>query len=215
MLTLYTYFRSSAAYRVRIALNLKMLPYTSVPVHLLRNGGEHHRPEYVQLNPQALLPTLQDGGLPITQSLAILEYLEETYPSPALLPPDPAGRVRVRALAFSIACDIHPLNNLRVLRYLQNQFSVDQEHRDEWYRHWIEVGFAALEVSLNGPDGASGYCHGAAPTIADCCLVPQVYNAQRLRCDMGPYPTIMRIHENCQQLDAFQRAAPAAQADAE
>jgi maleylacetoacetate isomerase len=215
MLTLHTYFRSSAAYRVRIALNLKKLPYTAVPVHLLRDGGEHHRPEYVQLNPQALLPTLQDSGLPLTQSLAIVEYLEETYPSPALLPPDPAGRARVRALAFSIACDIHPLNNLRVLRYLQNQFSVDQERRDEWYRHWIEVGFAALETSLNGPHCAAGYCHGAAPTIADCCLVPQVYNAHRLRCDMGPYPTIMRIHENCQQLDAFQRAAPAAQPDAE
>lgn len=215
MLRLYTYFRSSAAYRVRIALNLKKLDYSAIPVHLIRDGGQHHEPAYADLNPQQLLPTLEDGALTITQSLAILEYLEEAYPLPALLPADVPGRARVRSLALTIACDIHPLDNLRVLRYLQDELDVDSERRNEWYRHWVRVGFTALERSLAKAPHAGGFCHGDSPTLADCCLVPQVFNAQRLQCPLDDYPTLMRVHANCERLDAFQRAAPGAQPDAE
>jgi maleylacetoacetate isomerase len=214
MLKLYTYYRSSAAYRVRIALNLKKLEYRAIPVHLLRDGGQHHRAEYAELNPQGLLPTLEDGPLTITQSLAILEYLEEAHPAPALLPTDPPGRARVRSLALTIACDIHPLDNLRVLRYLQDKLGVNAERRNEWYRHWVTVGFAALERLLTRRSHAGEFCHGDTPTLADCCLVPQVFNAQRLQCPLEDYPALMRVQANCEQLDAFQRAAPGLQSDA-
>ncbi|HUX72273.1 MAG TPA: maleylacetoacetate isomerase [Steroidobacteraceae bacterium] len=215
MLTLYTYYRSSAAFRVRIALQLKQLPYQAVPVHLLRNGGEQHTADYAARNPAELVPALDADGRVLTQSLAILEYLEESHPLPALLPADAAGRARVRALALTVACEIHPLNNLRVLRYLSSVLAIDEERRNAWYRHWIAVGFAALERTLQTDGGAGSYCHGDAPTFADCCLVPQVFNARRLQTPLDAYPCIVRIHDACMRLEAFRRAAPEAQPDAE
>jgi maleylacetoacetate isomerase len=213
-LRLHTYFRSSAAFRVRIALNLKGLPYEAVPVHLLRDGGEQHRPEFAALNPARLLPVLQDGATALTQSLAIIEYLEERYPSPPLLPADATGRARVRALALLIACDIHPLNNLRVLRYLEAECAQSDAQRQLWARHWIGVGFHALEAMLAAGAMTGAFCHGETPTLADCCLVPQVFNAQRLHCALEEYPTLRRINEHCMRLRAFANAAPGAQADA-
>jgi len=215
VLTLYTYFRSSAAYRVRIALNLKRLEYAAVPVHLMRDGGQHHRPDYASLNPSELIPTLRDGQHTITQSLAILEYLEEAYPLPALLPRSPSERARVRALSLIIACEIHPLNNLRVLQYLKGDLGVDDAQRDEWYKHWVRTGFTAFERQLTQDSRSGDYCHGDAPTLADCCLVPQVFNARRFDCPLDDYPTLLRIHSNCERLEAFQRAAPGVQPDAE
>jgi len=215
MLTLYTYFRSSAAYRVRIALHLKNLAFAAVPVHLLRSGGEQHAPAYASRNPAHLVPTLESGAFTLTQSLAILEYVEEVHPLPALLPVEPQARARVRALALTVACDIHPLNNLRVLRYLKTDLKIEDARRDAWYRHWVALGFEALE-RLIAVEGFTGrFCHGDAPTIADCCLVPQVVNAQRLECPLDAYPAIRQVFAHCEQLDAFRRAAPAAQADAE
>lgn len=214
-LQLHTYFRSSAAYRVRIALNLKGLDYAAIPVHLLRSGGEQHRAEFAELNPARLVPVLTDGTVTVTQSLAIIEYLEDTRPAPPLLPHDVGGRARVRALALAIACDIHPLNNLRVQRYLSSEFGLDDAQRDVWSRHWIATGFEALERLLARSADTGRYCHGDAPSLADCCLVPQVANAHRVHCPLDPYPTIRRIDEACRQLPAFQRAAPAAQPDAE
>jgi maleylacetoacetate isomerase/maleylpyruvate isomerase len=214
MLQLYTYFRSSAAYRVRIALNLKGLPFDSIPVHLLRDGGEHHRAEYVAVNPQGLVPALRDGSLTVTQSLAILEYLEELQPLPALLPGTREGRARVRAIALTIACDIHPLNNLRVLDHLQQDLGIDEAHRNGWYQRWIREGFRALERMLSTPASREVYCHGDTPTLADCCLVPQVYNALRFHAPLDEYPTVMGVYRRCQRLDAFQRAAPEVQPDA-
>jgi len=213
MLKLYTYFRSSASYRVRIALNLKQIAYEAIPIHLLRGGGEQHSPEFTACNPARLLPVLQDAAQTLTQSLAIMEYLEETYPQPALLPPQALARAQVRSLAYSVACDIHPLNNLRVLRYLKAPLNIDEEARAEWSRHWIELGFAALERTLEGQAGHC--CVGDAPTLADCCLIPQVFNAERVHCAMDQFPTIARIYAHCLQLGAFARAAPAAQIDAE
>ncbi len=215
MLTLYTYFRSSAAYRVRIALNLKGLAYTSVAIHLLRDGGHQHRPAYAALNPAELIPTLQDDAHTVTQSLAILEYLEEAYPDPALLPRGPSERARVRALSLTIACEIHPLNNLRVLRYLTGTLGLDDGRRDEWYGHWVRTGFTALERQLTQDALSGDFCHGNTPTFADCCLVPQVYNARRFNCPLDDYPTVLRIHSHCERLDAFRRAAPGVQPDAE
>lgn len=215
MLKLYTYFRSSAAFRVRIALNYKQLPYQSIPVHLLRGGGEQHSATFAERNPARLVPVLEDGALTLTQSLAIIEYLEETHPTPALLPRDAAARATVRALAFSIACDIHPLNNTRVMRYLKSPLAIDDEARAEWSRHWIALGFGALERVLAQGGTAGACCYGDAPTLADCCLIPQVFNAQRVNCPLEPYPTIRRIHEYCMRLEAFVRAAPGAQSDAE
>ncbi len=215
MLTLYTYFRSSAAYRVRIALNLKKLEYTAVPVHLLRTGGEQHRIEYRRINPLEVVPTLQHDAVTVSQSLAILEYLEELYPAPPLLPADMPGKARVRALASTIACDIHPLNNLRVLQYLERKLGIDQDGRREWSHHWIAIGFAALEELLRESSCGGRFCHADAPSFADCCLVPQVFNAQRLRCPLKEYPNIMRIYANCIALDAFRLAAPGNQPDAE
>jgi len=209
---LYTYFRSSAAFRVRIALNLKGLAYDTAFVHLPR--GEHRAPAYGALNPQALLPTLEDGGKLLTQSLAILEYLEETKPSPPLLPKDPFERARVRSLALLIACEIHPLNNLRVLQHLKRALGQNEEQVNAWYRHWIADGLGKFEAQLAGSQGGGRYCHGDAPTMADCCLVPQVFNAQRYQCDLAPYPTVMGIFEECMKLDAFIDAQPSRQPDA-
>lgn len=216
---LYSYFRSSASYRVRIALNLKGLPYEVVPVHLLNNGGEQFSPEYRQLNPDALVPALiDDAASPagaLTQSLAIIEYLDETHPEPALLPKNAADRAYVRSLAMTIACEIHPLNNLRVLRYLVKQLKVDEESKNGWYRHWCEQGLASLETVLARDSRVGTFCFGESPTLADCCLVPQIANAQRFNCDLTQMPTIMRINQACLQLDAVVKAAPANQPDAE
>lgn len=214
VLTLYTYFRSSASYRVRIALELKSLAYEPVPVHLVRGGGEQHSAAFAALNSAELVPVLGDDGLTITQSLAIIEYLEEIHPVPSLLPGTAASRARIRAIAQLIACEIHPLNNLRVLQRLESKVGMDKESRDCWYAHWVIEGFRALEAMLAGSADTGRFCHGDSPTMADCCLVPQVYNAQRFAVSLEPYPTLRRINNACLQLQAFQRAAPEAQADA-
>ncbi len=215
MLTLYTYYRSSAAFRVRIALALKGLEYDAVPVHLQRDGGQHRTTEFAARNPARLIPALDVDGNVLTQSLAILEYLEETHPEPSLLPAGALERARVRALALAVACDMHPLNNLRVLRYLAHELELDEARRARWYRHWVEIGFEALEAMLRRGRPEGPYCHGERPGLADCCLVPQVFNARRFNIPVEPYPTILAVHEACMGLAAFQRAAPAAQADAE
>ncbi len=213
MMKLYGYFRSSAAYRVRIALNLKNLAYEHVGVHLVNNGGEQHGAAYRALNPSALVPTLVDGDLVLSQSLAMLEYLEEAYPkTQALLPLNPALRARIRAFAASIACDIHPLNNLRVLGYLSGELGINAEQKNSWYSHWIHTGFTALEAQLAHSSGL--YCFGDQPSIADCCLIPQVYNALRFKLDLTAYPHITRIYAHCHTLDAFIQAAPENQPDA-
>lgn len=215
MLKLYTYFRSSAAYRVRIALNLKGLAYQSIPVHLLKGGGEQLQDSYRAINPGAMVPSLQDGDATLTQSLAILEYLEEVYPDIALLPPDALGRARVRALALIVACDIHPINNLRVLRYLKNTLQLSEDAKAEWYRHWVQEGLTTIEAHLARDCQTGTFCHGDSPTLADCCLIPQVFNAQRFQMDLAAYPTIERIHARCAELPAFISAHPQQQLDAE
>ena len=215
MMRLYTYFRSSAVFRVRIALNLKGLSYEAVPVHLLRDGGQQHAPEFAQRNPSHLVPVLDDDGRTITQSLAIIEYLDEQYPTPTLLPKGPEQRAKVRALAFDIACDIHPLNNLRVMQYLTTDLAVDEDKRNAWSRHWIAVGFTAIERKLREIGSEGDYCFGNSATLADCCLVPQVFNAIRLKCPLDDVPTIQSIYEQCMKLPAFERAAPSNQPDAE
>ena len=211
---LYGYWRSSAAYRVRIALNLKGLPYESQAVHLVNQGGEQHLPDFQALNPQELVPCLVDDGQVFTQSMAIMEYLDETHPEPPLLPSDPMGRARVRALSQVISCDLHPLGNLRVLQYLTAQLGADDAGKGVWSRHWISLGLQALESMLAGNVATGRFCHGDHPGMADACLVPQVYNAVRWKLPMDDYPTIIRIHEACQALPAFQHAAPEAQPDA-
>ena len=213
-LTLYSYWRSSAAYRVRIGLNLKGLAYETRPVHLVRDGGEQHADDYRALNPQALVPMLVDGERRITQSLAILEYLDETFPKPALLPADTRGRARVRSLAMLVACDIHPLNNLRVLQYLKRENGLEQPAIDAWMLHWMREGFAAMEAMLADAPGTGTFCLGETPTIADCCLVPQLYNARRFALDLSPYPTLVRIEADCLALPAFDAARPESQPDA-
>ncbi|WP_407279052.1 maleylacetoacetate isomerase [Aromatoleum evansii] len=212
---LYTYFRSSAAYRVRIALNLKGLAWEAVPVHLVKDGGQHRKPDYLALNPAGLVPALEDDGNVLTQSLAIIEYLDETHREPPLLPADAAGRARVRALAQAIACDIHPINNLRVLQYLKRELGVSDEQKDAWYRHWCELGLAAVEAMLAGDARTGRFCHGDAPGLADCCLVPQVFNARRFGAKLDAMPTVLRIVDACEMLDAFRLAAPGVQPDAE
>jgi maleylpyruvate isomerase len=219
-MTLYSYFRSSAAYRVRIALGLKRLSYEYIPVHLLRDGGQQRAPGYLELNPEALVPTLiEPNGDPLTQSLAIIEYLEEVQPEPPLLPRRPEDRAYVRSIAMQIACDIHPLDNLRVLSYLKRTLGIEQEQRDTWYRHWVELGFTALEKHLvreTRPGGRVGrFCFGDTPTLADICLIPQIFNAQRMRMSLDPYPTIARIGVAAAEIEAFVRAAPGNQVDAE
>ena len=212
---LHTYFRSSAAYRVRIALHLKGLDYEAVPVHLVRGGGEHRQPAYLGLNPAGLVPALEDAGQVLTQSLAIVEYLEETHPQPALLPAAALDRARVRAIAQAIACDIHPVNNLRVLQYLTRELGASEEQKNAWYRHWIGVGLQAVEAMLAGDARTGAFCHGDTPGLADCCLVPQVFNARRFGCELSAMPTVLRIADHCAGLEAFRRAAPEAQPDAE
>ena len=209
---LYTYFRSSAAFRARIALNLKGLKYEPVFVHLAK--GEHRGGAYPQVNPQALLPTLElDDGTRLTQSLAIIEYLDEKHPQPRLIPQESLARARVRSLAYLIACEIHPLNNLRVLQHLKRALGQTQEQIDAWYRHWIADGLAKFEADLG--QAKSRFCHGDAPTLADCCLVPQIFNAKRYNSDLSPYPDTMRVFENCMKIEAFDRAQPSKQPDAE
>lgn len=215
MLKLYTYFRSSAAYRVRIALNLKEVPFDAVPVHLLKDGGQQHRPDYRARSPLGVVPALETDEGTLTQSLAIVEWLDETHPQPPLLPADPAGRARVRALAQTIACDIHPIANLRVLQYLSREFGATQAQKDAWYRHWVNEGLAAVEKLLANDARTGAFCHGETPTLADCCLVPQVFNARRFDCPLDDKPTILRIAAACEALPAFRKAAPAAQPDAE
>ncbi|QKK04092.1 MAG: maleylacetoacetate isomerase [Pseudomonadota bacterium] len=209
---LYSYWRSSASYRVRMALNLKGLDHEIRPVHLLRDGGEQYCGHYAALNPQQLVPTLVDGGTVITQSLAILEYLEERHPEPALLPGASAERARVRMIAQAIACEIHPLNNLRVLKYLTGKAGLDEHAKLGWYRHWTETGLAAVERLLDNPQTGE-FCHGSEPGLADCCLLPQVYNARRFECRMDGLPEIQRVCTALEQLPAVQRAAPDRQPD--
>ncbi|HNV07965.1 MAG: maleylacetoacetate isomerase [Dokdonella sp.] len=214
-LTLYSYWRSSAAYRVRIALNLKQLSYVTVPVHLLNNGGEQHADEYRELNPQESVPVLLDGARIFRQSMAIIEYLDEAYPGGAsLLPSTARERARVRALAQTIACDIHPLNNLRVMQFLERDFSSPAVERERWSRHWITEGFRALQALLGDNSSMGLYCEGDSPTLADICLVPQVYNARRIGVDLAAYPDIVRIEQQCLALPAFEAARPENQPDA-
>ena len=209
---LYTYFRSSAAFRVRIALNLKGLAYEPQFVHLAK--GEHRKPEYAGVYPQGLLPTLVVDSHPLSQSLAIIEYLDETRPEPPLLPRDALGRARVRSVALLIACEIHPLNNLRTLQHLKRALGQSEDQVNAWYRHWIADGLAKLESDLSR-GGTGRFCHGDQPTMADCCLVPQIFNAKRYQCELAPYPTTMRVFESCMEIEAFDRAQPSKQPDAE
>ena len=211
---LYGYFRSSAAFRVRIALNLKKLDYESAFIHLRR--GDQRQPGFLDVNPQGLVPALETDDALFIQSLPIIEYLDETYPSPPLLPRDAKGRARVRALAAIVACDVHPINNLRVLRYLLRPLGHDEAAVETWYNHWIAEGFGALERLLAG-DGRTGqFCHGDTPGLADIVLVPQVFNAHRYQSlDLAPYPTIVRIYETCLNIDAFAAAHPDRQPDRE
>lgn len=209
---LYGYWRSSTAYRIRIALNLKGIEAHHHFVNL--RVGEQGEATHRRLNPLGRVPVLVDGDATLTQSLAILEYLDERHPEPPILPCDPVARARVRALAQTIACDIHPLNNLSTLNYIQNVLNVKQEEKMRWYRHWIAEGFTALEAMLAGDVGTGRFCQGDAPGLADICLVPQVYNARRFDCDLAPYPTILRIDAACAELEAFVCAAPEAQPDA-
>ncbi len=208
---LYTFWRSSAAYRVRIALNLKGIAYESVPIHLRR--AEHRAAEYLSLNPQGLVPTLEEEGTVLTQSIAIIGYLDQEYPEPRLLPTEPLARARVDAMVGIIACEIHPLNNLRVLNYLRQQLGQDEEAVTGWYRHWVGEAFEPLEklVADTSPD----YCFGASVSLADVCLVPQVYNARRFDCDLSPYPKISRIVASLNASEPFAKAVPENQADAE
>ena len=209
---LHNYFRSSASFRVRIALALKGLPYDYVSVHLAR--GEQLLEDFTQINGDALVPVLEVDGLRLTQSLAIIEYLEDTHPEPALLPQDPAGRARVRALAQSIACEIHPLNNLRVLKYLSNSLQLDEDQQNTWYRHWVRLGLEAFEKQLNHSP-AGRFCHGDSPSLADCTLVPQIFNGKRFNVDFTGLDKTMAIISACMELAAFQQAQPSACPDFE
>jgi maleylpyruvate isomerase len=210
---LHGYFRSSTSFRVRIALNMKGIAYDQTFRHLRK--GEQRAPDYLKLNPQGLVPTLDIDGQHLTQSLAIIEYLDETHPTPALLPKSPAERARVRSLAQMLALEIHPINNLRVLQDLKTRFGADEEAQAAWFRHWVEETFAPLESRLANEAGTGRFCHGDTPTLADICLVPQVVNNTRFNVDMTPYPTIARIHKACLDLPAFAEAMPARQPDAE
>ena len=211
----YTYFRSSAAYRARIVLNLKGLQADYRYVHLLKDGGEQHKPEFKAVNPQCFVPALVDGGHTLTQSLAIIEYVNETHPEPPLLPKDPLGRARVRMLSLIVACDIHPLNNQRVMQYLVKEFGADAEAKKRWIQRWITEGFAALEKLLADSKDTGEFCHGDTPTVADVFLVPQMFNARRFDTDLMPFPTLRRVDEHCRTLKPFIDAAPDKQADFE
>lgn len=211
---LHSYWRSSAAYRVRIALNLKGLDYEIAPVHMLKDGGEQRQAEYLAVNPQGLIPTLEDGDLKLGQSLAIMDYLEAKHPEPALYPQALEERALAQQLALAIACDIHPLNNLRALKYLKNDLGVEDAARDAWYRHWIRAGFAAMETLLRGRGWRGPYCLGQQVTLADACLAPQMYNARRFETPLEDFPILTSIEAACLELPAFQQAAPENQADA-
>ena len=214
-LKLYSYWRSSAAYRVRIALNLKGLEFETIPVSLIDGGGAQHAPQYAaEVNPQEMVPVLRDGQRMIRQSMTIIEYIDETWESPPLLPPTPRERARVRGLAQLIGCDIHPLGNLRVLQYLGREFGASEEARGAWSRHWIELGLAAFETMLAENASTGAFCEGDTPGMADCLLVPQVYNARRFGVDLSAFPTIERINGECLALDAFDQASPERQPDA-
>lgn len=214
-LRLYAYWRSSASYRVRIALNLKGLAYEIVPVHLVRGGGEQHAAEYLRVNPQARVPVLVDGQMVLNQSQAILEYLEEAYPQPALLPAELGMRARVRAFCMTLVADVQPLQNLSVFQYLTGRLGVSEADKNAWARHWIERGLTALEHALGQDDRQDGpFVFGARPTLADCVLVPQIYNAERFDCDARLYPRLMTVAEHCRSLPAFVRAHPDQQPDA-
>ena len=202
---LYNYFRSSASFRVRIALALKGLPYGYVPVHIAR--GDHKLPDYAAVSADGLVPVLEDGAVRLSQSMAIIEYLDEVYPGPALLPKDSLARARVRALAQSIACEIHPLNNLRVLKYLVKELKVGEEPKNTWYRHWVREGLQAFERQL-AQNPASLFCWGDSPTLADCCLVPQIFNGKRFDVDFSGLPRTMAAFDACMALEAFQAAQP-------
>jgi maleylpyruvate isomerase len=211
---LFTYFRSSAAFRVRIALNLKGIDYQPACVDLRPPASAQRTPEFLAVNPQGLVPALQHGGTTVTQSLAIIEYLDELYPQPPFLPASPADRAHVRAMALTVACDIHPLNNLRVLKYLRAPLGHDEDTVNAWYQHWIATGFGSLEEDAKRLTGDERHLFGNSVTLADICLVPQMYNARRLECDLGPYPTLRAICAHLESLPAFAEAAPEAQPDA-
>lgn len=210
---LYGYWRSSASYRVRIALNLKGLAYEYEPVHLVKDGGQQHSEAYRKLNPARLVPTFIDGEVGLNQSLAIIEYLEECYPDTPLLPSAPTDKAKARALAYDLACELQPVTNLRVLQYLTGELNCSDEQRSAWIANWVEKSFTAFEQRLT--EYAGDYCYGNSVTLADICLIPQVYNAQRFNLDLTAYPTLMAVHERLQALDAVQQARPENQADAQ
>jgi maleylacetoacetate isomerase len=212
---LYTFFRSSASYRVRIALNLKGLSYEQAPIHLRRGGGEQLSAAYRSINPQALVPALEDGGIVLTQSLAIIEYLEEKHPNPPLLPRDPADKALVRSMAMVIACEVHPIQNLRVLNHVKKEYGQTDEQVNRWAQHWIDFGLSALEQMFTAQPKRGKFCFGDSPTLADICLVPQLGNARRYGCNLEKYPVILAIEKNCMALTAFADAAPEKQPDAE
>lgn len=214
-LVLHNYFRSSSAYRVRIALGLKGLPYAYVPVHLNRDGGEQFQPEFSGLNPHHLVPVLSDRAGDVSQSLAIIEYLDEAYPQTPLLPSSPIARARVRQIALSMACDIHPLNNLRVLKYLSGVAGLSDDQKAAWINHWHFLGLTALEADLSRDERRGRFCVGDTPTMADCCLVPQLFAAGRFGMDLTPFPVLRAIDAACQELPAFQLAHPGRQPDSE
>lgn len=212
---LYDYYRSSASFRVRIGLNMKGIEVERSPVHLIKDGGQQFAGAFTALNPQQLVPVLEDGDLRLIQSMAILEYLDETQPEPPFLPEGAAARARVRALAQVIACDTHPLNNLRILKYLKDEMEQDEEARNAWYRYWVAKGLSAFEALIAGHPDTGRFCHGDVPGLADIALVPQIFNANRFDCPLDGYPVTMRVFENCMAEPAFDRAQPANQPDAE
>jgi len=212
---LYTFFRSSASYRVRIALNWKGIGYEQAAIHLRRGGGEQLMPAYQALNPQGLVPALEDNGRILTQSLAIIEYLEETHPNPPLLPQNAADKALVRSMALVIACEVHPIQNLRVLNYVKATYNQTDEQVNKWAQHWIDLGLSALQEMIIGQSKGGKFCFGDSPTLADICLIPQLGNARRYGCDLSKYPTILAIEKNCNAIPAFTDAAPEKQPDAE